>query len=125
MKKYKASDLTKATALLTQNHNIFPMTIAENIGVGDTDSVDDLERVKAAAELGGAKSFIENLPDKYETVLQPVETAWSTRYFTTGNDGLKEVMDEVERSKDVSGKRLSDHHGHRSFGSEPHSCSRW
>ncbi|KAI0086903.1 P-loop containing nucleoside triphosphate hydrolase protein [Irpex rosettiformis] len=103
IKKYKAEDLTRASALLTQNHNIFPMTIAENIGVGDTSSVDDLDRVKEAAELGGAKSFIESLPDGYETVLKPVETAWSTRYLTVEVDALKEVMDEVERSKDVSG----------------------
>lgn len=106
MPKYKAGDLTKATALLTQNHNIFPMTIAENIGVGDTNSVDDLEKVKEAAELGGAKTFVENLPDAYETVLQPVETAWSTRLFSAGNGDLKEVMDEVERSKDISGESI-------------------
>lgn len=108
MQEYKASDLTKATALLTQNHNIFPMTISENIGIGNTESVDDLERVREAAELGGAKTFIESLPDGYETVLQPVETAWSTRFFSAGNDKLKEVMDEVERVKDISGESICD-----------------
>lgn len=108
MQEYKASDLTKATALLTQNHNIFPMTISENIGIGNTESVDDLERVREAAELGGARTFIENLSDGYETVLQPVETAWSTRFFSAGNDKLKEVMDEVERVKDISGESICD-----------------
>ena len=103
VQKYKPSDLTKASALLTQNHNIFPMTIAENIGVGDADSVDDIKRVKEAAELGGAKSFIEKLSNGYDEVLKPVETAWSTRYLSLGADELKDVMDEVERSKDISG----------------------
>ncbi|KAI0086893.1 P-loop containing nucleoside triphosphate hydrolase protein, partial [Irpex rosettiformis] len=101
--QYKMSDLTKASALLTQNHTIFPMTITENIGVGDADSIDDLDRVKEAAEFGGARTFIEGLPDGYETVLKPVQTALSTRRLSEGVDGLKEVMDEVERSKDISG----------------------
>ncbi|KAI0086887.1 P-loop containing nucleoside triphosphate hydrolase protein [Irpex rosettiformis] len=101
--QYKMSDLTNASALLTQNHTIFPMTIAENIGVGE------------AAELGGARTFIEGLLDGYETVLKPVETAWSTKRLSEGVDWLKKVMDEVERSKDISGDvrtfmRLSSGH---------------
>ena len=82
------------------------MTIAENIGVGDMNSVDNLERVKAAAEFGGAKSFIEKLPEAYETVLKPVDTAWSTRYLSTDLAELKDIMDEVERTKDISGTNL-------------------
>ena len=103
MQDYKAADLASATALLTQDHTIFPMSVAENIAVGDPDSVSDMETVKQAAKLGGAHGFIEKLPDSYDEVLQPCSTSHPTKYIATMESDLKEVMDEVEREKEISG----------------------
>lgn len=38
---YREDDLYAATALLTQDHTIFPLSISENIGIGDPSDVDN------------------------------------------------------------------------------------
>jgi ABC-type multidrug transport system fused ATPase/permease subunit len=43
--------------------------IREQIGYGDIESIEDLEQIRHAARLGGAASFIEELPKQYETPL--------------------------------------------------------
>ena len=43
--------------------------IREQIGYGEIESMEDLEQIRHAARLGGAESFIEELPQRYETPL--------------------------------------------------------
>jgi ATP-binding cassette, subfamily B, bacterial len=43
--------------------------IREQIGYGEIESMEDLEQIQKAARLGGAESFIDALPKRYETPL--------------------------------------------------------
>lgn len=52
--QYRLSDIRQATATLTQDHHMFPLSLAENIGLGHPECVNDKEMVAKAAESGGA-----------------------------------------------------------------------
>jgi thiol reductant ABC exporter CydD subunit len=54
-------------AWLPQRPTLFRGTVADNIRLGDAHTPD--ERVREAAELAGADSFILSLPDGYETLV--------------------------------------------------------
>jgi ATP-binding cassette subfamily B protein len=43
--------------------------IRKQIGYGEIESMEDLEQIRHAARIGGAESFIEELPKRYETPL--------------------------------------------------------
>ena len=64
----KKSDLRSVMAFVLQDTKLFAGTIAENIRYGKLDATD--EEVEAAARIANAHSFIEKLPDKYETKIR-------------------------------------------------------
>src|SRR5262249_36670711 len=63
----RLADLRKHVAIVLQDPFIFAGTVAANIRLRD-ESISD-ERVRAAAEFVNASSFIEKLPQGYDTVL--------------------------------------------------------
>ncbi|KAK7060894.1 hypothetical protein VNI00_000627 [Paramarasmius palmivorus] len=78
-KTLKLADLRRAVAVLFQDYTHFPLSIKDNIGLGDPTHADDEDRVEQAASLGGAAEFIEKLSDQYDTYLQrPVQDLYST-----------------------------------------------
>jgi subfamily B ATP-binding cassette protein MsbA len=64
-RKIKIADLRKHIALVLQDSVILPTTVAENIAYGQPSAT--LAQIKHAAELAGAASFIEAMPQKYQT----------------------------------------------------------
>ncbi|KAJ3555791.1 hypothetical protein NM688_g2377 [Phlebia brevispora] len=99
---YRRADLQASISLLAQNHNIFNLSLAETIGIGDPDSVNDMNRIEEAARLGGAYELVQRYNAGFDEVLQPVITAFSSDH--PGHDHqLRELLDDVERQKDVSG----------------------
>ena len=101
-KLYDKDALYASMALLTQDHTIFPLSIAENIGIGDTDDVNDMTKVVEAARLGGASAFIEKRANRYDEVLHPVRT-WQTCRYQLPDGPLKKFSEDIERSTEVSG----------------------
>ena len=99
---YHLDDLYAAIALLTQDHSIFPLSIAENIALGDVDNINAVERVREAARLGGATEFIEKMKKGYNEFLRPVST-WQGCMYPLPDGPLKKFADEIERRRDVSG----------------------
>lgn len=71
IKTLRMSDLRRAIATLFQSFTTFPLSIGEDIGMGDPGHSRDSERVTRAAELGGATQVIEKLPKKFDTFLAP------------------------------------------------------
>jgi subfamily B ATP-binding cassette protein MsbA len=65
LRKIKLADLRRHVALVLQEGVILPTTISENIAYGRPDATD--AQIAHAARLAGADSFIEKLPQKYET----------------------------------------------------------
>lgn len=65
--KIKKSDLRKSLGIVLQDTNLFTGTVKENIRYGNLEATD--EQIIEAAKLANAHSFIERLPDGYDTVL--------------------------------------------------------
>ncbi len=65
--KIKKDDLRRSLGIVLQETNLFTGTVMDNIRYGRLDASD--EECMAAAELAGANSFIERLPDGYGTML--------------------------------------------------------
>ncbi|KAJ7753911.1 P-loop containing nucleoside triphosphate hydrolase protein [Mycena maculata] len=103
IKSYRISDLRRVQALLTQEHKLFPLTLAENIGLGNPSRVGDLELIKQAAESGGASEIISKLKDGVHTILSPVPTAYGSHLDKTKHKKLKSILDSLEKEAEVSG----------------------
>ncbi len=67
IKKIKKDDLRQSMAVVLQDTHLFTGTVMENIRYGKLDATD--EEVIAAAKFANAHSFIEHLPQKYNTML--------------------------------------------------------
>lgn len=65
--KIKKSDLRRSLGMVLQDTNLFTGTIRENIRYGNLNATD--EEVYAAAQLANADTFINQLPDGYDTVI--------------------------------------------------------
>jgi ATP-binding cassette, subfamily B, bacterial len=65
-------------SVIFQDYATYAETAAENIRYGDTSLFEDSGRIRDAAERAGAASFIERLPQSYDTPL--------TKMFDNGQD---------------------------------------
>lgn len=65
--KIKKTDLRRSMGVVLQDVNLFTGTIMDNIRYGRLDATD--EECIAAAKLSGADSFIQRLPDGYQTMV--------------------------------------------------------
>lgn len=66
--KIKKADLRRSLGMVFQDTKLFTGTVMENIRYGKLDATD--EEVYAAAKLANADTFINQLPDGYNTVLK-------------------------------------------------------
>lgn len=66
--KIRKNDLRRSLGIVLQDTHLFTGTVAENIRFGKLDATD--EEVVAAARLANADSFIQRLPQGYDTVLK-------------------------------------------------------
>ncbi len=67
VRKVTAESLREQIGIVLQDTFLFSTSVMENIRFGVPDATD--EEVQAAAKLAHADTFIERLPDKYQTVL--------------------------------------------------------
>ena len=67
IQKIKKDDLRRSTAMVLQDTHLFTGTVMENIRYGNLNATD--EDVINAAKLANAHSFIQHLPNKYNTML--------------------------------------------------------
>ncbi|KAK0455665.1 P-loop containing nucleoside triphosphate hydrolase protein [Desarmillaria tabescens] len=74
--QYRMSELREATAMLTQDHSLFPVSLGENIGVGYVQHVRDMEMIDRAAELGGAAHCLAKLTEGKDTMLAAMNEAY-------------------------------------------------
>ncbi|KAJ7171705.1 P-loop containing nucleoside triphosphate hydrolase protein [Mycena crocata] len=74
----KLADVRRATSVLFQDYTHFPLSIRDNIGLGDPRNAHDDEKIREAAKLGGAAEFIERLDEGFDTYLdRPVDDVYS------------------------------------------------
>ncbi|KAK6964745.1 P-loop containing nucleoside triphosphate hydrolase protein [Favolaschia claudopus] len=103
IQQYRMGDLRQAQATLTQEHKLFPLTLAENIGLGYPEKVRDMEMVMQAAKDGGAVELLDKLKDGAETMLEPITTAFGYQLDDEKHKTLKGVLTKLEKKTEVSG----------------------
>ncbi|KAH7884022.1 P-loop containing nucleoside triphosphate hydrolase protein [Phlebopus sp. FC_14] len=79
IKSFKLDDLRRAMSILFQDYTHFPLSIKENIALGNPDLAHDDDKIREAARLGGAEDLIDKLPDGFDTYLdRPVKDYYSS-----------------------------------------------
>ncbi|KAJ7159261.1 P-loop containing nucleoside triphosphate hydrolase protein [Mycena crocata] len=101
--RYRLADLRQTQATLTQDHNLYPLTLAENIGLGYAERVDDEEMILQAARDGGAAGLLDKFKQGGQTNLQPVSTAYGYQLDDDKHAALKKVLGKLEKTSEVSG----------------------
>ena len=69
LREYDLTSLHQRFGVIFQDFVRYQFTVRENIGFGQVDALDDLARIKDAADRGGAGPIIENMPQGYDTML--------------------------------------------------------
>lgn len=100
---YIVSDLHEATALLSQDNQLYPLSLHENIGLGYLDKVQDRRLVHQAAEQGGAIEFISKLRDGMDTFLEPIIQPFQINLYRNKTHVLFKEMDALRKKIDISG----------------------
>ncbi|KAF9242362.1 P-loop containing nucleoside triphosphate hydrolase protein [Melanogaster broomeanus] len=78
IKSLKLADLRRAMSILFQDYTHFPLSIKENISLGNPDLAEDEDKIREAARLGGAEDFIDKLPEGFDTYIErPVQDYYS------------------------------------------------
>ncbi|KAG2345400.1 hypothetical protein BDR05DRAFT_998534 [Suillus weaverae] len=74
IKTLRLANLRAAMSVLFQDYTHFPLSISENIGLGNPVHAHDGDKIREAARLGGAEEFIDELPDGFDTYVNcPVD----------------------------------------------------
>ncbi|KAI0074198.1 P-loop containing nucleoside triphosphate hydrolase protein [Panus rudis PR-1116 ss-1] len=130
VEEYKVGDLRRSTAVLSQEHALLPLSVEENVAIGDPEGLLHLKRsssysseatdgqgriekrsgtgslrdkVIEAASLGGAKEFVEKVDgDGWAQPVSSPHTAYSSQYPIPSGP-LKDVYDSVEKVRGFSG----------------------
>jgi ABC-type multidrug transport system fused ATPase/permease subunit len=69
IKTLRLADLRTAMSILFQDFTHFPLSIRENIGLGNPTLAHDNDKIREAARLGGAEEFVDELPDGFNSYL--------------------------------------------------------
>ncbi|KAF8624812.1 hypothetical protein AX15_005699 [Amanita polypyramis BW_CC] len=74
----RLDDLRRTISVLFQDYTHFPLSIRDNIGLGDPEHANDDDKILEAARLGGADEIIRHLPEGLDTYLErPVRDYYS------------------------------------------------
>ncbi|KAF9242086.1 P-loop containing nucleoside triphosphate hydrolase protein [Melanogaster broomeanus] len=104
IEEYCMDDLRKGIAMLTQEHELFPLSVEENIRLGSSEeeAMKDEEKLKESTKLAGAEGIVKNFSEGFNTVLEPVSIGYLS-YCGQGNKELEDTYKEMEKSANVSG----------------------
>ncbi|EAU86911.2 ABC transporter [Coprinopsis cinerea okayama7 len=103
--EYEPHDLRQASVILSQDSQLYPLSFAENIGLGCVNLKSDASLVQEAAEKGGAMEFISKLEAGLDTVLDPLEFASPRKDRIPDDDDhpLTKIVNNSPKSIDISG----------------------
>lgn len=86
IKEINKKDLFKQMNILFQDFNKFQFTVKDNIGFGNLERLNDLEKIKECASISGADEFINKLRNKYD---QRIGTWFSDSVQLSGGEWQK------------------------------------
>ncbi|EJF56118.1 P-loop containing nucleoside triphosphate hydrolase protein [Dichomitus squalens LYAD-421 SS1] len=104
----RLADLRAAVSVLFQDYTHFPLSIRDNIALGDPENFHNEAHVHMAARLGGASEFIAKLSEGYDTYLdKPVRDYFSGMPEGTRTLFGKQIDFSVVRGAGGMGSRAS------------------
>ncbi|KAJ6516672.1 P-loop containing nucleoside triphosphate hydrolase protein [Mycena vitilis] len=105
IQSYCMADLRRTQATLTQDHKLYPLTLAQNIGLGDTKHIENTDMIKEAAREGGAAAVLDKLKEGVQTTLAPIRTAFKCSMDDDNltHKALKNIINKLECNTEVSG----------------------
>ncbi|CUA76087.1 ATP-binding cassette, subfamily C, bacterial [Rhizoctonia solani] len=100
VRDYKVSTLRRAANIMYQDYHHLPLTIRDNILLGRPECDDPEKEVEDAAKLGGAYDFVQKLPLKFDTNIEPMRTGFAS-WAGGGNhsDQYKSISDTEKPTK--------------------------
>ncbi len=69
LEEYDTQDVRRHISVIFQDFVHYEMPVRENVGFGYVEELDNDDRIRLATTQSGAASFIEDLPQQYETTL--------------------------------------------------------
>ena len=96
-------DLRQASTLFSQDNKIYPLSFAENIGLGCLSLASDMDLIEKAAEQGGAAGFISKLDTAYSTNLDPECSIISMNLQGKPDHPLQKEVDKLPKKTNISG----------------------
>ncbi|CAK5284696.1 unnamed protein product [Mycena citricolor] len=103
VQKYRLSDLREAHATLMQTYRMYPLSIADNIGLGRVETMDDEDAVIDAARNGCAVDVLSKFKHGLHTTLEPPSTSHGYQINHDSHSGLGSYLTNLEKTVDVSG----------------------
>ena len=105
IEEYRMDELRKGIAMLTQEHQLFPLSVRENIQLGssETEAMDNEQKVRVSLSAAGADGIVKNFLGGYDTVLEPVKSGYVS-YAGKGNRELEAKQKKMEKSTNISGE---------------------
>jgi ABC-type multidrug transport system fused ATPase/permease subunit len=101
---YRLESLRSATAILTQDHRTFPLSLSENIGIGNPQAVTNIRLVRESARKGGAEEFISSRANQYDTILDPMAAKLTGNlFYETDDTTLNKIYKGFEKKTEISG----------------------
>ena len=101
--EYRLNDLRRATVFLSQDTSIYPLSLAENIGLGYPAFSSNKDMITEAAKEGGALEFIQKLNKGLDTVLNPLVKLFHLNLYKNKTHPLYDELEKVGKVIDVSG----------------------
>ena len=82
---------------------VFRLQVRDNIGFGNIDAVDDMKRIRNAAEAGGALEFIEKLSGGFDSKIEATYATWSSLSRAKEDGPLQTQVKSLEEKLEISG----------------------
>jgi ABC-type multidrug transport system fused ATPase/permease subunit len=100
---YRVNDLRRATVILSQDTSIYPLSLAENIGLGYPAFSSNKDMIMEAAKEGGAMDLVEKFNKGIDTVLDPLTRVAALNLYRNKAHPLYGEMEKLDKKIDVSG----------------------
>ncbi|KAJ7486023.1 P-loop containing nucleoside triphosphate hydrolase protein [Mycena galericulata] len=103
IQSYKMADLRRATASLTQDHHLYPLSLSENIGLGNPDQVSEPSTILDAAKKGGAEGFVSKLKQGFSTILDQQTVQYTININHWDKTPIAKEAEKMKKTTDISG----------------------
>ncbi|KAK0209673.1 P-loop containing nucleoside triphosphate hydrolase protein [Armillaria fumosa] len=104
--RYRMADLRRATATLTQDHSLFPLSLGENIGLGYAERAWDAGMIDRAAEMGGATHCLGKLEKGKKTRLETGNEAYGYNVSDEPSHPLQMELEKMQKNISLSGGEM-------------------